>query len=88
MKALDIIEETEGISQQALDEYAKLFGQDLCNQHMQALTALFEWSIPDEFASRDEYDWSSLFNGSFKIINLECSWPKFYGQARLFTFLG
>uniref|UniRef100_K3ZDB9 DUF4283 domain-containing protein n=1 Tax=Setaria italica TaxID=4555 RepID=K3ZDB9_SETIT len=43
MRALDIIGETEGIDQQALDEYSKLFTQSssLTASHVQALAALF-----------------------------------------------
>jgi hypothetical protein len=48
MRALDIIGENEGIDQQAQDEYAKLFGQPLSDSHLQALTALFNWSLPDD----------------------------------------
>ena len=49
MQTLDILGEQEGIDQQALDDYAKLFGQPLCDSHILALTALFNWSLPDEF---------------------------------------
>jgi hypothetical protein len=50
MRALDILGETEGISQEALDRYSKLFAQSssLINPHAQALAALFGWGIPDE----------------------------------------
>jgi hypothetical protein len=48
MQALDILGEQEGIDQQALDDYAKLFGQHLSDSHIHALTALFNWSLPDE----------------------------------------
>jgi hypothetical protein len=49
VRALDIIDENEGIDQQARDEYAKLFGHKLSDSHLQALTALFNWSLPDDF---------------------------------------
>lgn len=54
MQALDILGEQEGIDQQALDDYAKLFGQPLCDSHVCALTALFNWSLPDELGSGNE----------------------------------
>jgi hypothetical protein len=41
MKAVNIIEENEGLDQRALDEYAKLFKHDLSNSHIKALPALF-----------------------------------------------
>ena len=47
MRSLDIISENEGISQQALDDYAKLFVQPLSDSQLQALAALFNWSLPD-----------------------------------------
>ena len=45
MKAVNIIEENEGMDQRALDEYAKLFTQDLSNSHIKALAALFGWVL-------------------------------------------
>lgn len=50
MRALDILGENEGISQQALEEYSKMFTQSssLVNSHAQALAALFGWAIPEE----------------------------------------
>lgn len=48
MRALDAIGEFERLDQQALDEYAKLFGQRLSEVHVQALAALFKWSIPED----------------------------------------
>lgn len=47
MRTLNIIEEHEGITPNALDEYFKLFGQPLSDSHLQALTALFNWSLPE-----------------------------------------
>lgn len=42
MRALDILEESEGISQEALDRYSKLFTQSsLTSSQAQALAALF-----------------------------------------------
>lgn len=48
MRSLDIIDEHEGITQQAQDEYAKLFQQPLSASHLEALTALFNWRLPEE----------------------------------------
>ena len=47
MRTLELIEEHEGIDQQALDEYAKLFEQPLPDAHLQALAAFFHWSLPE-----------------------------------------
>jgi len=46
MATLHIISETEGISQEAIDAYAKLFSQPLSQCHVVALSALFGWSAP------------------------------------------
>jgi beta-glucosidase/6-phospho-beta-glucosidase/beta-galactosidase len=46
MRTLELIEEHEGIDQQALDDYAKLFAQPLPDSHLQALATLFHWSLP------------------------------------------
>jgi hypothetical protein len=54
MQALNILDEQEGIDQQALDDYAKLFGQPLSDSHICALPALFNWSLPDEFVPGNE----------------------------------
>jgi len=48
MRALNIIEENEGIGQESLDEYSNLFGQCLPDSHVQALAALFGWAIPED----------------------------------------
>jgi hypothetical protein len=49
MRTLELIEENEGIDQQALDDYAKLFKHPLPDSHLQALSALFNWSLPEVF---------------------------------------
>ena len=54
MQAMDILTEHEGIDQQALDDYARLFGQALFDSHIRALTALFNWSLPDDFGPTNE----------------------------------
>lgn len=48
MRALHVIEENEGINQEALDEYSMLFGHPLPESHVQALAALFGWATPEE----------------------------------------
>uniref|UniRef100_K4AI77 Uncharacterized protein n=1 Tax=Setaria italica TaxID=4555 RepID=K4AI77_SETIT len=50
MRALDIIGETEGIDQHALDEYGKLFtrSSSITASHVQAPAALFGWATPVE----------------------------------------
>jgi hypothetical protein len=54
MRTLDIIGENEGISQQAQDEYARLFGHCPSASHIQAMTTLFNWSLPDGLGQRDD----------------------------------
>jgi hypothetical protein len=46
LATLHIISETEGINQEAMDAYAKLFSQPLSQCHVEALAALFGWSAP------------------------------------------
>lgn len=50
MRTLHIIGEQEGIDQQALDDYARLFGHRPCASHIQAMTALFKWTLPDDLS--------------------------------------
>jgi hypothetical protein len=47
IRALSIIDEQGGTTDQASEEYSKLFGNPLTNAHLKALTGLFNWSIPD-----------------------------------------
>jgi hypothetical protein len=47
MRSLSIIGETDGIDQQAKEEYAKVFSEPLSDSHIQALAALFGWSSLD-----------------------------------------
>jgi len=54
IQAVDILTEQEGIDQQALDDYVRLFGQALSDSHIRALTALFNWSLPDDFGPGNE----------------------------------
>ena len=53
-RALQIIDENDGISRQALDDYAKLFKHPLSHSHVQALAALFGWSILDNLDYVDD----------------------------------
>lgn len=55
MRALDlnIEEERERISQQALDEYAQCFKQPMPASHTMALATLFGWSLPDAACADD-----------------------------------
>lgn len=50
MRALNFIGETEGIDQEALDKYNKLFANSssLADTHVQAMAAFFGWATPDE----------------------------------------
>jgi hypothetical protein len=47
MRSLHIIAENEGISQEALDEYARLFKRPLTHSEVEALSALFGWRAPE-----------------------------------------
>lgn len=48
MRALHVIKESEGISQETLGQYGKLFSQPLPSSHVQALAALFGWATPED----------------------------------------
>lgn len=41
-----MVNEHDGIDQQALDDYAKLLEQSFSESHIHALAALFNWDIP------------------------------------------
>jgi hypothetical protein len=45
MKALKLIKDGEGISQQARNDYEKEFSETLSLVHIEALAALFGWSM-------------------------------------------
>jgi hypothetical protein len=47
MQAMKIINEQEGITEQATEDYVKLFGKLLTDAHLEAFARLFNWSIPD-----------------------------------------
>jgi hypothetical protein len=47
MRALSIINEQGGVTDQASEEYSKLFGNPLTDAHLKALAGLFNWSIPE-----------------------------------------
>lgn len=49
MKALKVIGEMEGISQQAKEDYLKVFSENLPLAHVEAPAAFFGWEVPDEF---------------------------------------
>jgi hypothetical protein len=55
MRALDlnVDEEREHISQQALDEYVHCFKQPLPTSHTKALAALFGWALPEAVSAAD-----------------------------------
>jgi beta-glucosidase/6-phospho-beta-glucosidase/beta-galactosidase len=72
MRTLELIEEHEGIDQQALDDYAKLFAQPLPDSHLLSLAALFHWSLP-EILGEDggwavEFSHQMSFLGRFTIL--------------------
>jgi hypothetical protein len=48
MKALKVIGDSEGISQQAIEDYLKVFSKELPLSHVEALAAFFGWAVPDE----------------------------------------
>jgi hypothetical protein len=53
MRTLNIIGETDGISQQAQDEYAKLFSEPLSASSIKALAILFGWTKLESRGSMD-----------------------------------
>jgi hypothetical protein len=52
LRTMGIIGEHDGITQQGQDAYSNLFATPLADVHLEALTALFNWSIPD-FVDQD-----------------------------------
>lgn len=51
MRFLKVITETEGINQQAMEDYANLFQHALSQHHVHALAALFGWRSPGDLAT-------------------------------------
>ena len=51
IRSLDIALEQEHVDQKVLNDYAKLFGHPLSEPHVQALAALFGWTVPVECRS-------------------------------------
>jgi hypothetical protein len=47
MRALGIITEQEGVTEQAQEDYANVFKQCITEMQVEALAALFNWAIPD-----------------------------------------
>jgi hypothetical protein len=45
---LKVIGDSEGISQQAKEDYLKVFSNELPLSHVEALVAFFGWAVPDE----------------------------------------
>jgi hypothetical protein len=43
-----LIKDGEGISQQAIKDYEKVFSETLSLAHIEALAALFGWSMPGD----------------------------------------
>lgn len=48
IKALQIISDSVGITQEALKEYGRLFKHPLSQMDVEALSALFGWHIPND----------------------------------------
>lgn len=55
MRALDlnVDEDREQISQQALDDYVQCFRQPMPASHTKALAALFGWTLPEAVSAAD-----------------------------------
>ena len=51
IRSLDIALDQEHVDQKVLNDYAKLFGHPLSESHIQALAALFGWTVPVECRS-------------------------------------
>jgi hypothetical protein len=54
LRAMGIIKEQEGITEQAMEDYVKLFANPLTDAHLEALTTLFNWSISEFSDSNQE----------------------------------
>jgi hypothetical protein len=48
MKKLGVIRDGDSLSQEALDDYARIFSKSLSQVQIQVLASLFGWSIPEE----------------------------------------
>jgi hypothetical protein len=48
MKTLGVIRDGDSLSQEALDEYSRIFSKSLSQVQIQALASLFGWSLPEE----------------------------------------
>ena len=48
MKTLGVIRDGDSLSQEALDEYSRIFSKTLSQVQIQALASLFGWSLPEE----------------------------------------
>lgn len=49
MKKLGIISDQHPMTPQDMDAYGKLFDHPLSPAHIAALTALFHWTVPDDW---------------------------------------
>lgn len=52
MKALRIISDSEGVSQEALEHYVNLLKHPLSQCHVDALSALFGWNTPADLVAQ------------------------------------
>jgi hypothetical protein len=52
-RTLGILADQEGLAQEALDEYGRLFSKPLSQDHVAALAALFGWAIPENADAAD-----------------------------------
>ena len=52
-RTLGIWADQEGLAQEALDEYGRLFSKPLSQDHVAALAALFGWAIPENADAAD-----------------------------------
>jgi beta-glucosidase/6-phospho-beta-glucosidase/beta-galactosidase len=52
MKALRIISDSEGVSQEALEYYVNLLKHPLSQCHVDALSALFGWNTPADLVAQ------------------------------------
>jgi hypothetical protein len=48
MKSFKVINDADGCSQQTLEDFAKVFKHPLSQCQVEALSALFGWSVPVE----------------------------------------
>jgi hypothetical protein len=74
MKALGVINEHEGISEQADKDYNKIFGKPLSDVHLEVLAGLFNWSIPEFIEPAEECCFCLGLRQQFLCVKCDLNW--------------